>query len=60
MAQLVYKPGQRRHLVAVRHLPPAPNDAHCYVAGSLVGIYTSTSSPRSGQESAPAFGLGRF
>ena len=42
MAQLVYKPGQRRHLFAVRHLLPDPNDEHCYVAGPLVAVYTST------------------
>ena len=44
MAQLVYKSGQRRHLFAVRHLPPDPNDEDCYVAGPLVAVYSSTSS----------------
>jgi hypothetical protein len=42
MAQLVYKPGQRRHLFAVRHLSPDPNDEDCYIAGPLAGIYLST------------------
>lgn len=42
MAQLVYRPGQRRHLFAVRHLSPDPNDEGCYVAGPLVAIYSST------------------
>jgi len=44
MAQLVYKSGQRRHLFAVRHLLPDPNDKDCYVAGPLVAVYSSTSS----------------
>ena len=42
MAQLVYKPGQRRHLFAVRRLAPDPNDEDCYVAGDLVAVYGST------------------
>jgi len=42
MAQLVYKAGQRRHLFAVRHLLPDPNDEDCYVAGPLVAVYSST------------------
>ena len=42
MAQLVYKPGQRKHLFAVRRLLPDPNDADNYVAGPLVAVYTST------------------
>jgi hypothetical protein len=42
MAQLVYKPGQRRHLFAVRHLLPDPNDEGCYVAGDLAAVYSST------------------
>ena len=42
MAQLVYKVGQRRHLFAVRHLAPDPNDEDCYVAGDLVAVYSST------------------
>jgi len=42
MAQLVYRPGQRRHLFAVRHLLPDPNDDDCYVAGPLVAVYSST------------------
>ena len=42
MAQLVYKAGQRRHLFAVRHLIPDPNDDTCYMAGPLAAVYTST------------------
>jgi|SRR5215203_6178238 len=42
MAQLVYKAGQRRHLFAVRHLLPDPNDEDCYLAGPLVAVYSST------------------
>lgn len=42
MAQLVYKAGQRRHLFAVRHLLPDPNNEDCYVAGPLVAVYSST------------------
>jgi len=42
MAQLVYKAGRRRHLFAVRHLLPDPNDEDCYVAGPLVAVYSST------------------
>jgi hypothetical protein len=42
MAQLVYRTGQRRHLFAVRHLAPHPDDEDCYVAGDLVAVYTST------------------
>ena len=42
MAQLVYKTGQRRHLFAVRHLVPDPNDEDSYVAGDLVAVYSST------------------
>ena len=41
MAQLVYKPGQRRHLFVVRQLLPDPNDQDCYVAGPLVAVYSS-------------------
>ena len=44
MAELVYKSGQRRHLFAVRHLLPDPNDKDCYVAGPLVAVYSSTNS----------------
>jgi hypothetical protein len=44
MAQLVYRAGQRRHLFAVRHLLPDPNDQDCYVAGPLVAVYSSTDS----------------
>jgi len=44
MAQLVYRTGQRRHLFAVRHLLPDPNNEDCYVAGPLVAVYSSTSS----------------
>ena len=44
MAQLVYKSGQRKHLFAVRHLLPDPNDEDCYVAGPLVAVYSSTNS----------------
>jgi hypothetical protein len=44
MAQLIYKPGQRRHLFAVRRLVPDPTNDDCYVAGPLVAVYTSTSS----------------
>jgi hypothetical protein len=43
MANLVYKPGQRRHLFALRHLLPDPNDEDAYVAGPLVGVYGSSS-----------------
>ena len=42
MAQLVYRPGQRRHLFAVRYLLHDRSDEECYVAGRLVGVYTST------------------
>ena len=42
MTQLVYRPGQRRNLYAVRHLLPDPDDEECYVAGPLVAVYTST------------------
>ncbi|HEV7364976.1 MAG TPA: hypothetical protein VGN76_03940 [Gemmatimonadales bacterium] len=42
MAQLVYKAGQRRHLFAVRHLVPDPNDEDHYLAGDLVAVYSST------------------
>ena len=42
MAQLVYKPGQRRHLFAVRHLVPDPADDNSYIAGPLAGVYSST------------------
>ena len=42
MAQLIYKPGQRRHLFAVRQLAPDPNDDECYLAGDLVAVYSST------------------
>jgi hypothetical protein len=42
MAQLVYKPAQRRHLFAVRRLAPDPNDDDSYIAGPLVGVYSST------------------
>lgn len=42
MAQLVYRTGQRRHLFAVRHLLPHPDDDDCYVAGDLAGVYRST------------------
>jgi hypothetical protein len=42
MAELVYRPGQRRHLFAVRHLLPDPDDKDCYVAGALVAVYTAT------------------
>ena len=42
MAQLVYKPGQRRHVYAVRQLTPDPNDEDCYLAGELVAVYSST------------------
>ena len=42
MAQLVYRTGQRRHLFAVRHLAPDPNDKNCYVAGDLAAVYSST------------------
>ncbi len=41
MAELVYKPGQRRHLFAVRRLLPDPNDEHGYIAGHLAAVYTS-------------------
>jgi hypothetical protein len=42
MSQLVYKPGQRKHLFAVRRLLPDPTDPEHYVAGHLVAVYTST------------------
>ena len=42
MAQLVYKPGQRRHLFAVRQLALHPHDEDCYLAGDLVAVYSST------------------
>jgi hypothetical protein len=42
MAQLVYKPGRRRQLFAVRHLAPDPNDEGSYVAGPLAAVYSST------------------
>jgi hypothetical protein len=42
MANLVYKPGQRRHLFAVRQLLPDPNDEDSYVAGPLVAVYSSS------------------
>src|SRR5262245_54237073 len=42
MAQLVYKPGQRKHLYAVRRLVPDPHDQNHYLAGPLVAVYTST------------------
>jgi hypothetical protein len=42
MAQLVYKPGQRKHLYAVRRLLHDPNEADHYVTGPLVAVYTST------------------
>ena len=42
MAQLVYKAGQRRHLYAVRRLALHPSDKDCYMAGDLVGVYSST------------------
>ena len=42
MAQLVYKTGQRRHLFAVRHLVPDPDDDEGYVAGDLAAVYSST------------------
>ena len=41
MPELVYKPGQRRHLFAVRRLVPDPDDADGYVAGPLVAVYAS-------------------
>ena len=44
MARLIYKPGQRRHVFAVRRLVPDPANEECYVAGHLVAVYTSTSS----------------
>ena len=44
MAQLVSQSGQRRHLFAVRHLLPDPNDEGCSVAGPLVAVYSGTSS----------------
>lgn len=44
MAQLIYKPGRRRHLFAVRHLVPDPGSEESYVAGHLVAVYASTSS----------------
>ena len=44
MAELVYKAGQRRHLFAVRHLLPDPNDDKCYVAGPLVAVYSGAKS----------------
>jgi hypothetical protein len=42
MAQLLYKPGQRRHLFAVRQLLQDPRDEDCYVAGPLAGVYSSS------------------
>jgi hypothetical protein len=42
MANLVYKPGQRKHLFAVRQLLPDPNNEDCYVAGPLVAVYSSS------------------
>jgi hypothetical protein len=42
MAQLVYKAGQRKHLFAVRHLLPDPNDQDRYLAGPIVAVYSST------------------
>jgi hypothetical protein len=42
MAELVYRVGQRRHLFAVRHLVPHPDDEERYVAGDLVGVFSST------------------
>ena len=42
MAQLLYKPGQRRQLFAVRRLLTDPQDENCYVAGPLVAVYSST------------------
>ena len=42
MAQLIYKPGQRKHLFAVRRLVPDPKDLEHYVAGPLVAVYTSS------------------
>ena len=44
MAQLVYKAGQRRHLFAVRHLLPDPDNEDCYVAGPLVAVYQAADS----------------
>jgi hypothetical protein len=44
MANLIYKPGQRRHLFVLRQLLPAPNDEDSYVAGPLVAVYSSGSS----------------
>jgi hypothetical protein len=41
MPQLVYKPGQRRHLFAVRQLVADPKDEDSYVAGRLVAVYAS-------------------
>jgi hypothetical protein len=41
MPQLVYKPGQRRHLYAVRQLVADPKHEDCYVAGQLVAVYAS-------------------
>jgi hypothetical protein len=41
MPQLVYKPGQRRHLFAVRQLVADPKDEESYVAGPLVAVYAS-------------------
>jgi hypothetical protein len=42
MAQLIYRPGRRRHLFAVRRLVTHPEDEDCYVAGELVAVYRST------------------
>jgi hypothetical protein len=42
MAQLLYRPGQRRHLFAVRQLLQDPRDEDCYVAGPLAGVYSSS------------------
>jgi hypothetical protein len=50
MAQLVYKPGQRKHLYAVRRLRPDPSDAHHYLAGPLVAVYTSTDPSDAGRQ----------
>jgi hypothetical protein len=42
MAKLLYRPGQRRHLFAVRQLLQDPRDEDCYVAGPLAGVYSSS------------------
>jgi len=63
MAQLIYKPGQRRHLFAVRRLLPDPASEESYVAGTLAAVYTSTSSDgvvaevRSGELVSPPFAV---